>query len=730
MVSELEPGATILVADDDPLMRLMSVEHLEEHGYTVVEAENGLEAFDVSRECSPDLILLDVQMPKLDGFDVCSRLRQTSECSHVPVVMVTGLDDKDAIRRAYEAGATDFIAKPVNFAILTHRVKYILRSHANVQALRRHELQLANVQRIAKLGYWKWDSRSERVTWTEEALEISGQTLEQACESLRSMAALLDPGERTEVRAAFVKTLRSGQPLSLEHRLQCPDGSQRVVHHEVELSRPANGSEVELTGVLQDITERRRTEEKIFRLTNYDDLTGLPNRKLLLERLALCTSAAQSHGSKVAILALGLDRFRNVNDSLGHRAGDRLIVQVAERLGGAVRRGMPPYADLVAQYRADAGAHDEMRTLARLDGDQFLLVLSPIDSSADAARAASRVLAVLDSPFDVDGTEVALTGSMGIILYPDDARTPADLLTAADNAMRRAKVRGRNNYAFFSQGAQEESSRHLRLETAVRSAIDEGEFCVYYQPKVQADTGRVVGLEALLRWPQKDGSFISPTEFIPIAEDLGAINRIGKWVMLESCRQLKCWADQGFDLTMSVNLSPAQFLDSALPADIEKVIHVTNVDPGKVEFELTESVLVNDFDSAMSTMNRLRALGVLLAIDDFGTGYSSLSYLRQFPFDVLKIDRSFVDEVAESESAAAIVHGIVHLAHVLGMYVVAEGVETEAQAKVIRAAKCEAIQGFLYARPMPAEEVTPWLRNNCEAHAQRLWHPFASLGRA
>ncbi|PWC76223.1 EAL domain-containing protein [Azospirillum sp. TSH64] len=435
----------------------------------------------------------------------------------------------------------------------------------------------------------------------------------------------------------------------------------------------------------EDIGEKRRAEQHIQYLAHFDALTGLPNRVLLYDRIAQALREGRRDGTKVAVLFIDLDRFKVINDSLGHSFGDEVLRSVARRLQAGLR---------------------ESDTVGRLGGDEFLIVVRRVTEPKDAARVAEKVVAHLASPFAVGGQNFVVTPSIGISLYPDDADDPEGLIRCADIAMYHAKEQGRNGFRFVTREMGAKSRERLDLESALRQAIREGELFLVYQPQVDTLTGRIVGLEALVRWRHPEEGLILPGRFLPVAEETGLVLAMGDWVLSEACAQIRRWrARFGLSIPVAVNVSGAQFRDGQLPVTVARALDANGLSGSELEIEVTESTLIDDIESAAATLAALKQRGVLIALDDFGTGYSSLSYLHRLPIDKLKIDRSFIHDLSTGASDASVPRAIVGLGRSLGLSVIAEGVETQEQLQLLRDLACESYQGFLFSRPIPAEEV-------------------------
>ncbi len=442
--------------------------------------------------------------------------------------------------------------------------------------------------------------------------------------------------------------------------------------------------------VFSDITERKASEARIAFLAQHDSLTGLPNRALLHDRLDQALANAARRGKRIALLFLDLDRFKTINDSLGHMMGDQLLQGVAVRLSSCIR---------------------DTDTVSRQGGDEFLIVLTDVEVPDDAARVAEKILDRLRPPFDIDGQQLGTSFSIGIALYPEDGNTPESLMKNADTAMYHAKENGRNTYRFFDERMNVNALERLYLENGLRRALENEEFALYYQPQVDLASGRIIGMEALLRWFSGVMGGISPARFIPLAEECGLIVPIGEWVLQTACRQARQWQEEGLPaIPVAVNLSALQFRRADIVTTVSRALTESGLEGCWLELELTESLLMQSGPEVEATLGRLKALGVRLSIDDFGTGYSSLAYLKRFPVDRLKIDQSFVRDITEDPDDAAIVRAIIQLGRSLRLEVIAEGTETPEQMDFLRYERCTAAQGYLFAPPLPAEAVTELLR--------------------
>jgi len=684
----------VLVVDDDPTMRLLVREALEPHGLDVEEAPDGASALALFRTREPNLVLLDVQMPGIDGFTVCEEIRRIPGALHTPVVMITGLDDVDSVRRAYEAGATDFITKPISWLILSQRVRYLLRAAETVRELRESQERLANAQRLARMGSWQLDLVTGEVQVSEGFLAIYGFPSGESVLPYQTLLERVHPDDRPAIVAAGELCLREGRSAHIDHRVLLSDGSERIVHSQLMLGLEESGRQ-RLEGTVQDVTERKRAEEQIRYLAYHDSLTGLGNRLLFKERLGVALAQARRNDGVLGVLFLDLDHFKRINDTLGHSVGDRLLQGVADRLVATVRG-----SDVIAR----SGRMDADHAVSRLGGDEFTMLLTDLRDVQDLAKVARRILDVLSAPFALEGHEVVISGSIGITARPLDGDDVETLLRNADAAMYHAKDRGRNNYQFYTESMNAVALERLILESKLRRGMEQGEFELHYQPKVALPEGRLTGFEALVRWRDPEQGLVLPGVFIPLCEETGLIRPLGDWVLGEACRQLARWCDAGRDpLPVSVNLSVHQFRSGGLVESVRRALSETGVDARLLELEITESALLQDEAAVVGALEALRRLGIRIAIDDFGTGYSSFSYLRRLPVDVLKIDRSFVQHIETSPDDAALLGAIVSMGRALRLRVIAEGVETVGQRELLASWGCDEMQGFLVSPAVPAE---------------------------
>lgn len=582
--------AKILVVDDDQNVRFLTRQCLEADDMIVVEAATGLEAIDVFVRERPDLVFMDVEMPGMTGLEACQRIRELPQGETIPIMIVTGSDDRHSIDKGFEAGATQYRTKPVNWSLLGRDVQYMLRASSAFNSLKRQE------DRLRYLAY-------------------------------------------------------------------------------------------------------------------YDPLTSLPNRRSFNEQLNRLLKRSQRKKTTAALLFIDLDHFKRINDSIGHARGDSLLVEIAKRLTMELRE-----EDAVNYFSQNSGEDKEVgdgaTEIARLGGDEFTVVLSDVSDIADIEKVAKRILNSLSEPIALQSHNPVVTPSIGIALYPQDGSDPDTLIRNADTAMYVAKAEGRACYRFYNEEMNARAVEQLKMEEELREAMRNNELELRYQPQVDAETGAVVSMEALVRWKHPTRGMVSPQEFIPVAESTGQIIELGEWVMNEVARHCLYWETLGLNtFRVCVNISPLQFNQNNLPQWVAEFLEKSGLPPWRLELELTESAIMNDAETNIAKLRALKDLGVDLAVDDFGTGYSSLSYLKRFPINTLKIDHSFVSDL-DTPDGAAIVDAIMALAKTLHLRVIAEGIENEHQLAYLVDKGCDLLQGFFFARPIYPEDVPNMLQAN------------------
>lgn len=684
-----EEALRVLLIDDDEeefiLIRdlLSDLEHQSLELEWVASYEAGLAAMQGSEY---DAFLLDYRLGGHDGLELLQEARRLG--SRAPVILLTGQGSHQVDLAAMRAGAVDYLVKG-QFApdLLERTLRYAVERTRTLEALRQSENALKEAQRIAKVGSWEWDTRTGRVLWSEQMYEIYGIGPQQPGEILGSLE-LVHPDDRERVREAVEQVVQSYQTDPTEYRIVTAQGEKWVLAQGSAVT-DASGQVVRILGTLQDITERRKIEQQLFQLAYHDPLTGLPNRRFFLEQLEQIAEQSLRSGQVVGVVFVDIDRFKGINDTLGHAAGDQLLVTVARRIKESLRSD-----DFVA----------------RMSGDEFAVILPNLHGEETAERVVQKLVKVLDAPIQMDSRSAYVTASIGLSLYPWNGMDASTLLRHADVAMYAAKQAGRNTYKLYRPEMTSRGLERFELEADLWQAIQNQEFELYYQPQLDLRSRQIVGVEALIRWRHPTKGLIPPAKFIPIAEETGMIIALGNWVLREACRQNMAWQRAGLKpVKVAVNVSSLQFGHADLVETVSEALTESGLGVRWLELELTESLVMKDVETSARMMGLLREIGVSIAVDDFGTGYSSLAYLQRLPIDALKIDRSFVSQMDTGSGGLSLVRAIIALSHGLGIGVVAEGVETLQQSNLLQELGCDSAQGYLFARPVPAGEVEQYL---------------------
>lgn len=727
---------TILIVDDlQENLRVLS-STLTQQGYRVRCVKNGSMALIGAKTALPDLILLDITMPDMNGYEVCKQLKATPETGEIPVIFLSALDEVDDQVQAFAVGGVDYITKPFHTAEVLVRVK----NHLALQAAKAEisqlnaELEQRIQQRTAELQAINQQLQKEihERQLAQQSLQVSEERLESILDSLQEVVwsvstqtwellyinpavekvygrparefldnrnlwlDVIHPKDRQKVEELCQVLLSQGSVES-EYRILRPDGEVRWLCDRSHVVYDKNGVPLRLDGTLDDITQRKQAQEQLTYEALHDALTGLPNRTLFMQRVeSALAQAKQCPDYLFAVLFVDLDRFKIVNDSLGHAVGDQLLKAIANLLKQCLRS-----TDIVARF----------------GGDEFTIFLDDIKDINDAIRIAERLQTKLMSPFQFDHHTLFTSASIGIALSSNYTQA-ADLIRNADIAMYSAKEQGkRGHYAIFDQVMYERTRELLELENDLRQAINRQEFCLHYQPIISLVSGKLFGFEALVRWRHPQRGLIPPDNFISVAEDTSLIIDIGKWVLCEACQQLRTWLTKFpalAPLKISVNLTATQIKHINFVDQLELILAENGLDGSCLKLEITETVLVEYVQTNIDTLAKIKAKNIQLSIDDFGQGYSSLSYLNRLPIDTLKIDRSFVSKMNVDNENFEIVRTIITLAHTLGMDVTAEGVETATQLAQLKALGCEFGQGFLFSKPLNSASAEALMSGNAQ----------------
>jgi predicted signal transduction protein with EAL and GGDEF domain/FixJ family two-component response regulator len=675
----------VLLADDDEVALLMTRSALEAGGFEVVTAGDGAAAVALLAGCRPDCIILDVMMPRVDGFEACARIRGAG--SDLPVLIMTSHDDVASVARAYEAGATDFASKGLSGRLLIERVRFLMREHQSRQALAISRRRLAMVQDMARIGHWEVDSlgRTRHVSRLVRSLLGAGR---DADVHLANLLTALDSRDRPAVVETIRHWKKVREPFRLEARLA---SGEHLCLQGVTTHKQDSTDDTTLTLAIQDISAVRQAQLRAHRLANFDSLTGLSNRQHFLEVLARGIRD-RKEAAPLAVMVFRLRGLERLQNSLGQAAADAALAAAARLI-------------------VEALGEERIEFLAHLGSGEFALCDPACRTPSAAASRAGAVAAAFDAPVNGRDWAAKLVAHTGIVMWPADGRVAESLLENARATASHGVARTDSPHEFFAADVQQRQRRLMQIESALCGALERGELSLHYQPRVALEDGHVHGLEALLRWTHPQLGSVSPAEFIPVAEETGLITQIGSWALHQACRQTAEWRRKlGRGLVVSVNVSAHQLRAArSLTESVFAALRSSGLPASALELELTESVIIEATAESVDALRELRSAGVRVALDDFGTGHSSLSYLRQLPIDSLKIDRSFISDLASDSGAEAVVRAILALGGALRLRTVAEGVETRQQLELLRERACHEGQGFLFSVPVPAPEIEPLL---------------------
>jgi len=682
-------NTTILVVDDDTVTRLMLKKVLARLGFNIIESVDGQQGFSAFLALRPDLILMDVMMPNMNGYDTTQAIRNYEKSSQsTPILMLTSLDDVDSVDEAFDAGATDFITKPINWSLLGQRVKYALKTSQIEEKLRTSQAQLLYSQKIAKLGYWELDVSLDLVSGSNSVFELFGVPFKEHM-PIEQFIANIIPKDKPIIEQAISETIRTQQPLQVSFRIH--QYNQKITHVDCigEVIFDDDGEILKLAGSVQDISRLHKAEMLIDYQANHDKLTDLANRTFFTQAL---TSFIENAPAKTqnAILIFDINRFKLFNDNLGQQKGDLLLKTVALRLKRITR---------------------EDDFIARLGSDEFAVILKLAKDTQELTSSIHRIIQDLKKPYIIDQQEMFVDFSFGVSQIGEPEESASELIAQANIARAKAKETGNKSFLFYQNDMNDQAKEQLILENDLRKALQRNEIEVYYQPQVYSDTLKPYGAEALVRWNHSELGIISPVVFIPMAESTGLIIEIGRFVLNSAVRELEKWAQMGFDdLHIGVNLSGLQFSHADLMKDVQDILFASSINPKQLDLEITESLAMSNADHNISVLKGLKALGVSISIDDFGTGYSSLAYLHSFPIDAIKIDRSFIVNLS-TDQGKAIVNTILAMAESLNLEVVAEGIEEDMHVAHLQDKCCHIFQGFKFGKPMQAAKFEDYLRS-------------------
>ena len=686
-----EQPTKILLIEDNPgdarLIELM-LEDARGFPFAIQFADRLSDGLEILKTAAIDVVILDLTLPDSSGLGTFTRLHD--HAMQVPIIVLTGFADEELAVSAVREGAQDYLVKgELDGNLLARACRYAMERHKADQALRESEERYALATEGANDGIWDWDLKSNRIYFSPRWVTMLHLDPGDITNGLEDWFSRVHPEDLEQVKIDIQAHLEGlSMHFENEHRMRHQDGTYRWMLCRGLAVRDQSSQAYRMAGSFSDITDRKRAEEQLKRDAFFDGLSNLPNRAVFMDRLGRAVERAKRRqDNRFAILFMDLDRFKMVNDGMGHAVGDNLLVTLASRLEGCVRS-------------AD--------TVARLGGDEFAFLIEDLEVHNEAIKIANRIKADLNTPFHLNEHEVVISASIGIVISDLGYERAEDAVRDAEIAMNRAKADGGGGHVVFKTPMRSRAVTLLQMEAELRRAIERNEFKLYFQPIISLPDGKVAGAEALIRWIHPQRGLINPGDFIPLAEDSGLIVPIGDWVLSEACEHLVKWQSQFSQkppIAISVNLSTKQFRQSDLVDKIAEVLRGSGVNPAHLRLEITESVLMETNDTALSMLSTLHEMGVHVHIDDFGTGYSSLSYLHQLPIDALKIDRSFVARIDEDQNNTKIIQTIISLANDLDLIAIAEGVETKSQLIALRALQCEYAQGYLFAKPMQAEEI-------------------------
>lgn len=701
----------ILLVDDRPENLIALEAIIETEDYNLVKAYSGEEALKYLLKTKFALILMDVQMPGMDGFTTAKIIKARESTKSIPILFITANNmETEHIFMGYSVGAIDYILKPVDPLVLKGKVEGFVEIYKMKNKLSQQNEMLAEQKKELSKSYRELSVLTDKLKESEAVANVINETSMDAmllCDidghiikfnpTMKSMFEysnvdvvgrnIFDLPSSEEaalyISALFDEINQTGTLMNIENKTEMTlirkDGSSLV--SEVQIGVKMIQGKIIIAFTFRDITEQKRNEELIKHMAYHDQLTNLPNRRSLNEELNKCLQQAKATNLPLGFLYIDMDRFKYINDSLGHAIGDLALAEIAKRLSDTVQ---------------------ETGFVARVGGDEFNVIL-PNANREDSLEAAEKIIQSFQEPIFIHHYELYITASIGLSVYPFDGVDAQDLMKNADAALYRAKELGKNAYNVFHTGMNMQSYRSFLMQSELRKAISLNQLELYYQPRVNIETGKMESAEVLLRWNHPVWGIVSPVEFIPLAEETGLIIEIGEWVLLQACQQLQTWKLKGLECArLSINFSPRQFLQRDVVERMNNIFITTGISPSAIEIEITESVLIKNEELAISVLNKLRNMGVSISIDDFGTGYSSLFYLNRLPVDILKIDRSFTKGIMEEGSESrSIISTIVSLAKALGLKVVGEGVETAEQYQFLCDQNCEEAQGYLFSPPVP-----------------------------
>lgn len=665
----------ILMVDDSNIERMKLKGYLGKRGFEILEAANGADGVNEFIKHRPDLVLMDANMPVLNGYDAIRMIREHESTMVTPILMLTADDELSAIEQAFEAGANDFFPKPINFPLLHQRIRYALRDAERERELMRITGLQETARILAGLAFWEVDMATQVMRWSDDAKRLL-HWIDKLPSTYETGMQIIHPHDRQRMMHVFEDAAKTGAKIELEVR-----SSGANQDYILKIVGQLNKAQNLFVGAIQDVTSQRRLEQQVNYLAFHDAVTGLPNRKLFIRDVEESLETAKANTSQIVVGVIELLRYQQITETYGVEVTDQLLLK------------------LVSQLRS----HHMLDTLiARLDGGVFAW-RTQCDSDTTQELIAAEVnswLSHLNRPWMLGDRETYLTFTAGISIGPIHTAVASELLSMAHRTQRLQKPTANITLGCYIDSKDEGLQSRLKMESDLRIAVAKQQFYLVYQPQIDLSSDRIVGVEALLRWRHPQGESVPPFRFIPILEEMGLISELGDWILEEACRQQVEWTSLGYSMRMGVNLSPVQFDQTNLPGQIQAIVAKTGILPQQLELEITESLAMHNPEATIETLQRLKQMGFKIAIDDFGIGFSSLEYLLRFPIDTLKIDRAFVKDITRGRSDRAIVRALTSLCQGLGLTTIAEGVETQRQRDYIDALGATEIQGYLISPPL------------------------------
>ncbi|MDH5632117.1 MAG: EAL domain-containing protein [Gammaproteobacteria bacterium] len=682
--AEEENRHLILVADDDPLTRKMICSILHKKGYRTEEAEDGEIAVSKSNAILPSLVLMDGKMPNMSGYDACRAIRERASQQSLPIIMLTGDEDVDAVDRAFHSGATDFITKPINWSLLSERIRYALRARDDFLELTDKQLKLARTQKIARLGYWEMNVKNSGIKLSPEIQKLLGLEFAGVASTLVDYLKFVHQEDYDRVDSYLQELIKTGRQGFMEYRLVNTHGQVLHVQQHTEFVSDDGNSATMMLNAVQDISSARQNELLSQHKKSRDPLTGLPNRAMFTSLLEQEMEQANHSRNLLAVAVICIQKIKTYREAMGPAFGDTALMVQAYKL------------DQWMQHRGIIG---------RLEEQQFAIGIRDVRDVDHLTVMLTALANYIAIPLEMGEQSLSMSANIGVMLYPVSDCNAEQLLLSAETALSAAQKNEHNLIEYFSPELNLRSRKRLTLEAQMRKAIEEHQFQVYYQPQIDLADGSIMGMEALVRWLHPENGLVSPAEFIPLAEETGLIVPIGEQVILDACQQTRAWIEQfRTPLVVGVNLSPLQFSKSNLPRVIRQSLDATGLPAYCLDLEITESMAMTDITASVHILNSLKELGLHTSMDDFGTGHSSLSYLEQLPLDILKIDQSFVKKIDQSGQHGTVARAIINIAHGMNMKVIAEGIEEAHHDRFLTQWGAQIGQGYFYSRPLPANE--------------------------